>query len=190
MKKYFYILLIMIGFLIKAQNPIYHFKFDNSLAETNNPAHTFTMYSNGVTASPYYSPDRFGAASGSLIRIPNTTNFFVSSVLPNLPVGNAARTISFWVRITDITQYDIQYFVGYGSNSVGESFGFSHGPNNTVRNYYWGTETNKVQYFKFGTWYYIAATYNPSNSIAKGNLFINGQLVGTSNETINTNNNS
>ncbi|WP_313030119.1 LamG-like jellyroll fold domain-containing protein [Soonwooa sp.] len=187
MKKYFYILLIMIGFLTKAQNPIYHFKFDNSLAETNNPAHTFTMYSNGVTASPYYSPDRFGAASGSLIRIPNTTNFFVSSVLPNLPVGNAARTISFWVRITDITQYDIQHFVGYGANSNGESFGFSHGPNNTIRNYYWGNETNKVQYFKFGTWYHIAATYNPSSSLSKGNLFINGQLVGTSNITINTN---
>ena len=84
MKKYFYIFLIMIGFLIKAQNPIYHFKFDNSLTETNNPAHSFTMYTNGVPDSPYYYSDRFGEASGSLVRIPNTTNFFVSSGYPNL----------------------------------------------------------------------------------------------------------
>lgn len=89
--------------------------------------------------------------------------------------------------MTDVTQFDIQHLVGYGENVSGESFGFSHGPNNTIRNYYWGNETNFIQFLKFGMWFHIAATYDPTSATEKGKLFINGKLVSTSNISINTN---
>lgn len=89
--------LILFAQLGWSQTPIYEFNFNNSLLATGSSTLGFTSYTNGAPGTTFYYPDRFGANESALIRTPNNTNYFVSSTLPDLPVGNQARTISFWV---------------------------------------------------------------------------------------------
>ncbi|MDQ6469464.1 LamG domain-containing protein [Flavobacterium sp. LHD-80] len=92
-----------------AQNPIQEFNFNGTLNNTQNTI-TFMGTNNFV-------PDRMGNPSGAQ----RLNNKALEAVIDDLPQNNAARSISVWVKLNDISKAN--YILGYGTAYNAQYYG-------------------------------------------------------------------
>ena len=156
---------------------IQQFKFDNSYA---NVAGT-TSFS--ATSFDY---DRSGYPN-SAVRM--TYALQSQATISGLPYGNAARTISFWVK--SIADAGLNYgpVFSYGTGTTGNAFGggvstdrtmmVSHNDDYTLIMPGWATNT-------VGVWHHFVMTYDGTTA----KMYRNGQLMGSMAKSWNTINNS
>ncbi|MFB9079918.1 LamG-like jellyroll fold domain-containing protein [Flavobacterium procerum] len=101
MKKKLLTLLFVSYLNLNAQAPIEEFNFNGTL---NNTSNTISFMGTGN-----FVEDRAGNINGAQ----RLSNKALEAVIDNLPQENGARTISIWVKFTDIT--NVNYVWGYGS---------------------------------------------------------------------------
>jgi hypothetical protein len=177
------LLFFVIG-MSKAQTPIQEFNFNNSL--TNQ---TGTAALNALNNSPLYTSDRFGNTA-SAYNLNGTR--VLSGNLTNLPVGNATRSISFWVKY-NITAA-LFYPFGYGTQAPNQAFGIAQYTsvdgqptfNNAVEVQGFGPAQNNIKVtanaIETGVWYHYVITSNGTQT----KFYRNNVLLGTENKTWDT----
>ncbi|SFB04259.1 Por secretion system C-terminal sorting domain-containing protein [Flavobacterium swingsii] len=155
---------------------IQQFKFDNSYA---NVAGTTSF------SATSFDFDRSGHPN-SAVRM--TYALQSQATIPGLPYGNAARTISFWVK--SIADAGLNYgpVFSYGTGTTGNAFGggvstdrtmmVSHNDDYTL---IMGGNPNTLN-----VWYHFVMTYDGTTA----KMYRNGQLMGSMAKSWNTINNS
>lgn len=170
----FLILLVQVSW---AQTPIVHFPFNGSISDATS---TYAFAANQGAVTNFVN-DRFGN-SNSAYATPYNVNQVLTTSVPNLPQGNAARSISVWVKYGgDLDTTNSVAVVGYGSfasnqycgvlheffNSRLQGIGFNNDP--------YGT-TNAVPYIPneaINEWNHIVLTFQGTNL----KMFYNGKVV-------------
>lgn len=160
-----------------AQTPIVHFPFNGSVSDATS---TYPFAANQGAVTNFVN-DRFGN-SNSAYATPYNVNQVLTTSVPNLPQGNAARSISVWVKYGgDLDTTNSVAVVGYGSfasnqycgvlheffNSRLQGIGFNNDP--------YGT-TNAVPYIPneaINEWNHIVLTFQGTNL----KMFYNGKVV-------------
>lgn len=180
-------LLLLVGFFgqfLFAQNPIYQFAFDGTMNNTGSET-VFGPWQSAGTGAISYVTDRSGQPNKA-INLPNTINF--SAVANAIPGGNAARTLSFWVKFINDTDNKTYPVAGWGTNTTANAFGFWR--NGVQISYYtWGVgndynipQTNAQQQANNNGWVHIAMTHTGSTLT----IYYNGVDVGSYNRTLST----
>ena len=152
---------------------LYHFPFNgNVLDQPNNVQFTVA----GAPAS--YSNNDTALIGGGNKRL--------TASLPNLPQGNAARSVSIRVFFNSGQLASSSKFLVWGTGTANQAYGFSFNPAETQAwtNYFWGaTDVNfSMTAFNFGTWQNFVLTHDGTQV----KVYQNGNLVMTSNRTLNT----
>ncbi|RXR21983.1 LamG-like jellyroll fold domain-containing protein [Flavobacterium stagni] len=178
MKRILLSLLLLSCSMLLAQTPLYQFNFDGNVNNTGTGSVT-TPFSSSST----YVADRNGVANGALNG--QATGGLSAAVCPNLPLGNAARTLAFWVRFPGASNQPIQTrVVAWGNNAAAQAFGIDM-PTATAINYYtWGT-ANDYQFSASPSttqWVHIAFTYDGTTL----KRYFNGILLSSQTLAINT----
>lgn len=119
MKKYLQLFILGVTIATNAQNPIYHFTFNNTLVDDSN-TNTFVI-NTGVSSAA--TPTYYAGVYGNALAISGTYNVQVS--LPNLPQGNAPRTIMMWVNSGPINSVENPLW-NYGTASNLQGLGLKH----------------------------------------------------------------
>lgn len=187
MKKLLLIIFLFFGVSNYGQTPVYQFDFDGTT--TNSGTGTFTGFTTSGSGTLSYVANRFGQSSAAMY-IPNTVLFTNTGNVnaPDLPSGNSARTLSFWVKFVNDDNSKNYQVIGWGTSSANQAFGFWR--NLTQNSYYtWGTgndynvtQTNaQIQQTNNG-WVHVAMTH--SGSLLK--IYYNGVNAGTYARTLNT----
>ena len=188
MKKllHFLVLFFVIG-VANAQTPIYQFDFDGN--SNNSGTGTFNGFSNSGSGVISYVNNRSGQANKA-INIPNNIqyNFSGSANAPSLPIGNSARTLSFWVKFIDDTDNKTYMPVGWGTSTANQAFGFWR--NGVQNSYYtWGSgndynvpQTNAQIQAANNGWVHIAMTHTGTTLT----IYYNGVDAGNYPRTLNT----
>ncbi|MEN9489432.1 MAG: putative adhesin, partial [Bacteroidota bacterium] len=155
---------------------IQQFKFDNSYA--NEAA-------NASFSATSFDYDRSGHPN-SAIRM--TYALQSQATIPGLPYGNAARTISFWVKSLADAGLNYGPVFSYGTGTTGNAFGggvstdrtmmVSHNDDYTLM---MGGNPNTLN-----VWYHFVMTYDGTTA----KMYRNGQLMGSMVKSWNTINNS
>lgn len=186
MKKKISIAILLFAFNSNAQIPtnglIGWFPFNGNTIDESNSTN------DGVNNGAILASDRFGNPNSAFNF--NGTSSYIS--VPNIAqVGNAARTISAWIKTNSAIQNCVISTGDYNLNSISFNFvvGYSYGSSpqaGTVgvmgfnNDYYpsTGTLVNDSQ------WHLICATYDGAGSLK---IYVDGQLNNTANYTYNTN---
>ncbi|WP_264564594.1 LamG-like jellyroll fold domain-containing protein [Flavobacterium sp. N3904] len=168
MKKIILFALLVLSLQVNAQTPIQEFKFNGNRSNTQND--------NSFLGIDKFVNDRAGVAN-SAIRVSNTT---MEVTLPNLPLSNAARTISIWVKYNDITTAN--YIWGYGSSFNAQYFGLLQQSTTTAKSDLnlagWGPANDAIvnTTIAVNTWYNYTVTYDGLTS----KIYRNGELIRSS----------
>ncbi|HLN95993.1 MAG TPA: LamG domain-containing protein, partial [Flavobacterium sp.] len=181
------LLLLSLAFLSTstfAQSPLYRFDFDGSM-DNSGSSSSFSGWTPTGSGAVSYVADRNGVANKA-INLPNTINFVAACA--DLPTGNNARSLSFWVKFINDTDIDTYPVVGWGNNSANQAFGFwRNGPQNSY--YTWGVGNDynvpltsaQSQTINNG-WVHVGMTHNGSQMA----IYLNGVAMGPFNRTLNT----
>ncbi|MBM6498209.1 LamG-like jellyroll fold domain-containing protein [Flavobacterium macrobrachii] len=170
MKKTLHVLwLALFSININAQTPIQEFNFNGSLTNSANNA-TFAVTGNSIS----YGTDRNGVANNAVQINGISGGCYLTSNLTNLPIGNAARTISFWFKSIDDTNNIYNYPFGYGTQAANQAFGVQQNPANITVNanrvevYGFGPASNNIgvtpSAFELNTWYHYVVTHDGVNT--------------------------
>lgn len=193
MKKllHFMLLLFVIG-ISNAQTPIYQFNFDGSLASTSGSS----IFTSNLPVT--YGTDRNGIANNT-IRLQGAVigsqgfQHHLAANLSSMPIGNAARSISLWVKcFSDVNNTNVYPF-GYGSQTPNQAFGLqqnlqnSNSNQNRVEVYGFGPVSNNIgvvaSAVDVGQWYHYVITHDGVNTTK---IYRNNSLLLTSTKTWNT----
>lgn len=176
MKTKLLLLFLVLTFFANAQvtlGLLHEFKFNNSY---NNEAGNQNFTSNASTS---FVSDRNGNTN-SAVQISNTT---IQTTLVGLPIGAAARTVSFWYKTNTTISYPNVF--SYGINTVNRMFGMYHNVSgmpvffcNT------GDIASTGNGIPNNTWNHAAITYNGSQVV----VYINGIIVINGSIALNTGN--
>lgn len=187
MKKVVLGLLFVFFNLLQAQTPVYQFDFDGNA--NNSGTGTFTGWNLSGAGSLTYVNNRFGQANKA-INIPNNVTFVNQAPenAPNLPAGNSARTLSFWVKFINDNDVSSYCVVGWGASIANNAYGFWR--NGVQNSYYtWGAgndynipQTNSQIQAQNNGWVHIAMTHTGSTFT----IYYNGVDVGNYARTLNT----
>jgi hypothetical protein len=165
MKKLLLSLLFVSYLNVAAQNPIQEFNFNRTL---NNIANTTSFMGTND-----FVTDRAGV-EGNAQRLNNKA---LEAVIDNLPQGNAARTISVWIKFNDITSAN--YVWGYGSAYNAQYFGLlQQGTTSSSSDLSlagWGATNDLIVSTPLakGIWYHYTITFD--GTVSK--IFRNGELI-------------
>ncbi|MEN9337098.1 MAG: hypothetical protein RLZZ500_2085 [Bacteroidota bacterium] len=187
MKKIVLGLFLVFFTLLRGQTPVYQFDFDGNA--NNSGTGTFTGWNLSGAGSLTYVNNRFGQANKA-VNIPNNVTFVNqgSENAPNLPAGNSARTLSFWVKFINDNDASSYCVVGWGASLANNAFGFWR--NGVQNSYYtWGAgndynvpQTNGQIQAQNNGWVHIAITHTGSTLTT----YFNGVDVGSYARTLNT----
>jgi hypothetical protein len=130
-----------------------------------------------VILNASFTPDRFGRPSQAL-RFDGSSQSVLFNV-PNLPRGNAPRTLALWVRYerTSATLGNgNDHYAGWGSNAVRQAFGMFIGAGPfPLRHFgYLGTDDTDTTTAATSAWVHVAHTFDGATS----RVFVNGTLTG------------
>ena len=169
---------------LKAQVPIHHFSFDNTISNQTNTI----SFNTTVAGTNYFYTNGESGASNTAVGL---TSVPFRADIPNLPQGNSPRTVMVRV-ISAYGNYENPIF-SYGTASNNQAFGLSHiDGSQSTGNYL----DNKLRVFTYGAgnsfetngvgitnpkWYLLTLTYD--GTVLK--LYKNTQLLLT--QTINLN---
>ncbi|WP_026729299.1 LamG domain-containing protein [Flavobacterium denitrificans] len=135
-----------------AQNPIQEFNFNGTLNNTQNTI-TFMGTNNFVS-------DRMGNLNGAQ----RLNNKAMEAIIDDLPQNNAARTISVWVKLNDISKAN--YILGYGTAYNAQYYGLlqqgTASSNSDLSLAGWGAKNDVIVSVPLakGTWYLYTITYD------------------------------
>jgi len=123
----------------------------------------------------------------------NLTDQYINKVNPNIPIGNSARTVSYWLNavITASTSPYVFYGNGVWASTNRSVFSISIQSSSTGGSPFiyvttWGDDyISPTGYISYNTWFNCSVTYNGANTIL---VYINGSLIGTKtlSSTLNT----
>ncbi|KAF2334855.1 LamG domain-containing protein [Flavobacterium daemonense] len=148
-----------------AQNPIQEFNFNGTLNNTQNTI-TFMGTNNFV-------PDRMGNPTGAQ----RLNNKALEAVIDDLPQNNAARSISVWVKLNDISKAN--YILGYGTAYNAQYYGLlqqgTPSSNSDLSLAGWGASNDVIVSVPLtkGKWYNYTITFD--GSVSK--IYRDGVLV-------------
>ena len=146
---------------------IQRFTFDNTLSNTSG---TINFSSAAFTA------DRAGTANSALSLTGNGS----TATIPNLPLGNSARTFAMWFRLGTVnTHYN--YLFNYGTSAA--PYGAYVGANGVIS--FAPNHVEPLTHIPF-QWYHYVFSYDGTTS----KIYRDGVLVGTSTIPVNTLNNN
>ncbi|MEO8235116.1 MAG: LamG-like jellyroll fold domain-containing protein [Flavobacterium sp.] len=117
-----------------------------------------------------YGDDRNGNPN-SAIQLANGTQ----TLVPNIPVGNSARSFSIWIKPTSIGSDN--HVFGYGMASGESAYGISFNAS-TVYNFAWNTNISASNSSLLNQWHHIVTTYDASQN---AKMYIDGALVSNQN---------
>lgn len=135
-----------------AQNPIQEFNFNGTLNNTQNTI-TFMGTNNFVS-------DRMG----NLNSAQRLNNKAMEAVIDDLPQNNAARTISVWVKLNDISKAN--YILGYGTAYNAQYYGLlqqgTSSSNSDLSMAGWGASNDVIVSTPLAkaTWYHYVITFD------------------------------
>jgi hypothetical protein len=187
MKRLLQIYSILFVAICYSQTPIYKWDFDGNML--NSGSATISSWISIGTGSVAYVPNRLGQVN-SAINIPNTQGYTIDILNGVMPSGNAARTLSFWVKFANDTDNKTYPVVGWGNGVPNQAFGFWR--NGVQNSYYtWGSgndynipQTNvQIQSVNNG-WVHVAMTHTGSTLA----IYYNGVDSGNYARTLNTGN--
>ena len=144
---------------IATQTAVAEYNFNGTLNNINGNS----PFSTGAS----FTTDRNGNANQAL----NLT-VAVSASIANLPISNAARTVSVWVRPANTSNDHVVFSYGLANNNL--AYGFSIQPT-TVNNFAWGSNDfgANIQ-LPVATWRHVVCTYNASGIAS---IYIDGALI-------------
>jgi len=186
------LLIVAIAFIGTKANAqaIAEYNFNNSSYADVNGNNPFA-----TGASIAFATDRHGNTNGALAlntipnapfgSLPNGTN----ATIPNLPTGNQARTISFWIACNNTL--DNNYYFSYGSSATNAACGLAQITTTTSTGGTKPTITTKddLNFFGYGndlvhtpyktnptSWTHFVVTYTDADVAS---VYINGTLTVT-----------
>jgi hypothetical protein len=174
MKKIITICFLSLSYLSFSQTAIQTFNFDGNLSNQDNSI-SFTIASSPNTTT--FTTDRKGVANKAY-SVPLGQS--LQAAIANLPVGNTARSISFWVSFGNRTTQP-HYLWSYGTSTANNAFGLSQEPNNII-NYGWANDHVAALSFAVGVWYHYVVTYDGTTS----KIYRDGLLISQSAKNWNT----
>ena len=136
------------------------FNFDNSVKNVEN------SISFEVGPNDTYGDDRNGIPN-SAIQLAKGTKTFI----PNIPVGNSARSFSIWIKPTSIGTDN--HVFGYGVASGESAYGLSFNTS-TIYNFAWNTNISATNSSLLNQWHHIVTTYDAAQN---AKMYIDGVLV-------------
>ncbi|WP_281337107.1 LamG-like jellyroll fold domain-containing protein [Flavobacterium eburneipallidum] len=182
-----FIAITFIGTKANAQ-AVAEYNFNNSSYADVNGNNPFATGSNIA-----FTTDRHGNANGALAlnaipnapfgTLPNGTN----ATIPNLPIGNQARTISFWISCNNTLASN--YYFSYGSAATNSAYGLGQFTTTTSSGGVKPTITTKddLNFFGYGndlvhtpyktnptSWTHFVVTYTDADVAT---IYINGTLT-------------
>uniref|UniRef100_UPI004049C03A LamG-like jellyroll fold domain-containing protein n=1 Tax=Flavobacterium sp. TaxID=239 RepID=UPI004049C03A len=154
--------------------PITEYNFNGTLNNITESVPFFNNVNNG------FGVDRFGNANQAL----RISNAGISASIANLPLANAARTVSLWIKPS--TSFTDNIVFSYGPYTANNSYGFSY-IGSTVTNFTSGsTNLTGTATLPIGTWKHVVCTYSGTGVAS---VYIDGSLISTgSRSTWNTTN--
>lgn len=152
------------SFKTKTTGPIIEYTFDNTL---NNTSGTEPFASN---AGISYVPNRFGIANKAM----NINGTGTTANITSLPIGQSSRTISVWIRPTQVNSDNVLFTYGTGSGDY--VYGGSFNPNNIYNFTYLSNLAYATQTF-VNNWKHLVYTYEETSKTAK--IYVDGVLRAT-----------
>lgn len=138
---------------------------------TNNTYGTNPFSGNSGTS---FTTDRNGAANSAL----NIAGQGTSATILGLPYGNAARTVSVWVKLNTSNSYNYIYTYGAGSTANGALL-----PNSATITNFGGSQGHSYTVStSIGTWYHFVFSFDGTTS----KIYRNGVLLSSLLKTFNT----
>ena len=174
----------ILGSFTTASPPTPQLVTEYNFNNTYNNINGNTPFSSNTGTS--FVTGRNGDSNGALNIFDSGSN----ATIPNLPYGNSARSVSFWVKINSWNpggEFSMVYSYGQGSASNANGVGllsqhvghFGYANNHTY------TSTNTIIH-QLATWYHYVMTYDGTTS----RIYRNGALLASQAKTWNTLNNS
>ncbi|MGV3697801.1 Ig-like domain-containing protein [Flavobacterium sp.] len=173
MKKLLHLSLLFLSLMGFGQAPIYQFNFDGTLTDTSG---TITL---NTTSPVNYFADRNGNAGGA----GNCSSRILTATMPNLPQGNAARTVSFWARTVYSSSQPSNFLFAYGSGTSNNGFGYfesySTAQSSSGRNYTYNVANNidkPLLSNPTNSWHHYVIIHGYNGNANRGAIFIDGVL--------------
>jgi prepilin-type N-terminal cleavage/methylation domain-containing protein len=158
---------------------IYYFKFDeDSTTSTTDSINGEIATLSNITRVPGKDGEE-----NTAVKFSGTASSIVTNALNDLPSGNSARTIEFWLYLNDAPFYSYSNIVGYGENSTKKLFNATI--TNERKNMLWGSSANHTGTDTIGLlqWHHIVYTYDGTEIKS----YINGEIEGSTTVDLNTN---
>lgn len=103
-----------------------------------------------------------------------TNNLGRSAIIPNLPIGSAARTVSIWYKVTGAGTNNTLFV--YGAAGGENAYGVSFDTANNWYNFAWNTNTPFSNASLDGQWHHLVTTYDSSKT---SKVYVDGVLKNT-----------
>jgi hypothetical protein len=156
-KKLLFIAALLSSFMgsLQAQLPglLQRFTFDNTLSNTTN---TINFLAGSGTS---FVADRNGNANSAL----NFNNAGAIATITNLPDGNSARSISFWVRFSNLLSSETA-LLNYGSSTTAYGARVAIASNNQTFQHFTGSNFHNASTVALNVWYHYVITYNGTSA--------------------------
>lgn len=166
MKKLLQLSLLFVATFSFGQTPIYQFNFNGNLNNSGTSTVTTGFVPSGTV---FYAPDRFGTANRAF----NSSTELAGAILPDLPLGNSARTLNLWLKFSSNIAGFTHYLAGWGTRGAGLESAFAIRQSNTTATFDTGpTAANFTNTINTTAWYMYTYTYD--GTILKH--YINGVL--------------
>ncbi len=163
--------LLLVSIFTKAQGPIYHYTFDNTLTSLYNTA-TLTAPV-ALNANFGYTTDRFGVANKAF-KIYNNTSVLYNLNVALLPQGTAARSFSLWAKYKgNNLNMLLKYGAGLSTAEANNSYFGLTVDNTSEKLFGWANPSVTSQTYIQNQWYHYVVTYDGTTAY----IYRNGTLV-------------
>ena len=141
-------------------NEVYSFNFNNSYYDVTSV--------NSFNATGNFTTDRNGNINSAL----QLNSVGTVASLANLPIGNASRSISIWIKMN--SYFFDNFLFSYGSPAANQSYGFSL-KSNLINYYAWANDLSYATSIPLNTWKHLVVTFDTTTDLAS--IYLDGVLI-------------